>query len=412
MQSIGKDKRIAIFLSRIKALVAKGGGIERINLHLAEELLRQGYQVDLVLCRSDPQSLALVPPGIRVIVLPRASRRRAKWAAWQAGRGLRWQLLRPVLLALHPTTELRYLPGFINYVETHQPDAVISAFVQINLVALLAKRASRHRFKLLVEQQGPWSRMLGPEAAGSWRWRHLPPLLSRLYAEADAVVPVSAGIAEHLRQVAGLPDTLLRTIHNPVLDEQSQRRRAEPLTHPWFAPGEPPVILNVGRLDRQKDQATLLRAFARLRTKHMARLMILGEGDERVRLEALAQELGIAADVALPGFIANPMPYMRESTVFALSSLYEGLPTVLIEALYCGCPVVSTDCLSGPREILQDGRYGRLVPVGDDVALAEALTETITHPPDRQMLIQSVQGRGFTVAEAAERYLQVIELSA
>ena len=412
MQMVGKDKRITIFLSRIKALVAKGGGIERINLHLAEELLRRGYQVDLVLCRSDPQSRALVPPGIRVIVLPRVSRRRAKWAAFQASRGLRWQLLRPVLLALHPTTELRHLPGFIDYVETHKPDAVISAFVQINLVALLTKRASRHRFKLLVEQQGPWSRMLGPEAAGSWRWRHLPPLLSRLYAEADAVVPVSEGIAEHLRQVAGLPDTVLRTIHNPVIDEQSRHRRDEPLTHPWFAPGEPPVILNVGRLDRQKDQATLLRAFARLRAKRPARLMILGEGGERARLEALAQELGIADDVALPGFVANPLPYMREAAVFALSSLYEGLPTVLIEALFCGCPVVSTDCVSGPREILEDGRYGHLVPVGDDAALAEALAATLTHPPDRQVLTQSVQGRGFTVAEATERYLQAMQLSA
>ncbi len=412
MQTTVQGQRITIFLSRIKALIAKGGGIERINLHLAEELLRQGYQVDLVLCRAEPESLALVPPGIRVIVLPRATRRRARWTAWQAGRGLRWQLLRPVLLALHPTMELRYLPGFIEYVETHQPDAVIAAFVQINLVALLAHRASRHRFRLAVEQQGPWSRMLGTEAAGSWRWRHLPPLLGRLYAEADAVVPVSEGIAEHLRQVAGLSDAVLRTIYNPVLDAHSQARRDAPLEHSWFAPGAPPVILNVGRLARQKDQATLLRAFARLRAQRPARLMILGEGEERTALEALARELGVVDDVALPGFVANPMPYMRQAAVFALSSRYEGLPTVLIEALYCGCPVVSTDCVSGPREILADGRHGELVPVGDEVALAGAMARTLDHPPDRAQLVCSVQGRGFTVGEAAQRYLQALHLTA
>jgi glycosyltransferase involved in cell wall biosynthesis len=170
------------------------------------------------------------------------------------------------------------------------------------------------------------------------------------------------------------------------------------------------VILSVGRLDRIKDQATLLRAFARLRANCAARLMILGEGDERARLESLAQELGIAADVTLPGFVANPMPYMRKAAVFALSSLSEGFGNVLVEALYCGCPVISTEC-GGPREILMDGRYGHLVPVGDDAALAKALAATLTHPPDRQVLIQSVQGRGFTVAEATERYLQALQLS-
>src|SRR5262249_43075680 len=146
--------------------------------------------------------------------------------------------------------------------------------------------------------------------------------------------------------------------------------------HPWFRPSAPPVVLGAGRLHAQKDFPTLLRAFAQVRAKREARLMILGEAkcaEYRTELMALAAQLGIADDVMLPGFVANPFAYMARAAVFVLSSAWEGLPTVLIEALASGCPVVSTACPSGPREILENGKYGPLVPVGDDTALANAI---------------------------------------
>jgi len=150
-----------------------------------------------------------------------------------------------------------------------------------------------------------------------------------------------------------------------------------PLDHPWFRPGQPPLLLAVGRLQMQKDYPTLIRAFAQVRQSRRARLLILGEGKERLMLEALIKKLGLEEDVSLPGFVMNPYAYMARASLFVLSSRWEGLPTVLIEALCCGTPVVSTDCPSGPREILRDGQYGQLVPVAQADALAKAIETTL-----------------------------------
>jgi len=158
------------------------------------------------------------------------------------------------------------------------------------------------------------------------------------------------------------------------------------LNHPWFAPGEPPVILSVGRLTKQKDYPTLIRAFALVHRERPARLMILGEGEERPKLEALIQELSLDDDVSLPGFVDNPYAYMARSAVFVLSSAWEGLPTVLIEAMAVGTPVVATDCPSGPAEILEGGKWGKLVPVGDVEALAEAIARKISSPMQKSRL--------------------------
>jgi glycosyltransferase involved in cell wall biosynthesis len=158
---------------------------------------------------------------------------------------------------------------------------------------------------------------------------------------------------------------------------------AEPLEHPWFRPGEPAVILALGRLVPQKDFGMLIRAFAQVRRARAARLLILGEGPERDGLAAAIAENGLQDDVQLPGWTVNPYPYMARSRLFVLSSRWEGLPTVLIEALFCGVEVVSTDCPSGPREILDGGRYGALVPVGDVDALAEAMERALSRDAAR-----------------------------
>jgi len=163
--------------------------------------------------------------------------------------------------------------------------------------------------------------------------------------------------------------------------EELRRRAAPAPDHNWFADGEPPVVLAAGRLTRQKDFPTLLRAFARARAGGAhARMLILGEGEDRPALEGLRDELGLAADVALPGFTADPYPYFGHAALYALSSGWEGLPTVLVECLAVGLPVVSTDCPSGPREILRGGRLGALVPVGDAAALGDAIAAALVRP--------------------------------
>ncbi|MGE0681501.1 MAG: glycosyltransferase [Candidatus Binatia bacterium] len=179
-----------------------------------------------------------------------------------------------------------------------------------------------------------------------------------------------------------------------------------PFVHPWFTPSSPPVILSVGRLAKQKDFPTLLRAFARVRATRRARLMILGEGRKRKHLECLIKTLGIADDVALPGFVLNPFPYMARAAVFVLSSAWEGLPGALVEAMACGCPVVSTNCPSGPAEILDEGTYGPLVPVGDETALARAILTVL----GSSITTEKLRARAFqfSIDRVADRYLEIL----
>jgi glycosyltransferase involved in cell wall biosynthesis len=198
-------------------------------------------------------------------------------------------------------------------------------------------------------------------------------LISWFYPWADRITAVSEGVADDLAQAAGIPRERIQVIYNPVVTPEFKAKTEAPLDHPWFAPGEPPVVVGAGRLTIQKDFPALIRAFARVRQARPARLLILGEGEERSALEAVVRQLGVERDVSLPGFVSNPYPYMRRAALFVLSSRWEGLPGVLIEAMYCGARLVATDCPSGPREILADGRYGQLVPVGDVAALADAV---------------------------------------
>jgi len=194
-------------------------------------------------------------------------------------------------------------------------------------------------------------------------------------------------------------------IYNPVVSPELYEKADAPLEHPWFRSNQPPVILGVGRHYPQKGFDTLLRAFARVRQETPARLVILGEGPERPNLERLASELGVAADVDMPGFDPNPFRYMKRAGVFVLSSRYEGLPNVLIQAMACGCPVVSTDCPNGPAEILDGGRYGALVPVDDVEAMARAIVRALlgqVAPAPADWLEQ------FRVEVVAEQYLRVM----
>jgi glycosyltransferase involved in cell wall biosynthesis len=219
-------------------------------------------------------------------------------------------------------------------------------------------------------------------------------------------VVVSREAADDLARTARLARERIEVIYNPVITPALREQAAQAPDHPWFAPGQPPVVLGVGRLTRQKDFPTLIRAFAEVRRRRTARLVILGEGEERPALTALVAELGLDPDVALLGFRDNAAAYMARAAVFVLSSAWEGLPTVLIEALATGTPVVSTDCQSGPREILQEGRLGDLVTVGDPAGLARAIEAPLDRAPvpvGEKVLFP------FTREAAVDHYLRVIE---
>lgn len=392
-------RRLALLL-----LSLTGGGVERSTLRLAREFVRRGLAVDLLVCRPQGELASAVPDGVRLVPLVDSGTVIGRLAALRAA-GRDWSaLLRPVLLAPHASRALRHLPALARYLARERPAALLSAKTPVNLMALWARRLADVRTRLVISERAQLSAIATADRPA--KRSQLPRLVARFYADADAIVAISAGVADDLAALADLDRGHIRVIYNPVVDEHFSVRAAKPAPHPWLSDGGSPVVLSVGRLHRDKDYPTLLAAFARLRAQRPVRLLILGEGPLRTELEALTRQLGVAADVALPGFCGNPLPAMRQAAVFALTSRSEGFGNVLVEALACGCPVVSTDCPSGPREILDGGRYGRLVPVGDAEALATAIAATLDAPIDRATMKR--RGRVFSARMAAEQYLYLL----
>jgi glycosyltransferase involved in cell wall biosynthesis len=350
-----------------------GGGAERVIVNLAQGITERGIPVDLVVGVAEGDFLDQVPPAVRLVDL-RASR---------------------VIWSLGP------LAG---YLRRERPRVLVSSLSHANVVALWAARLARQDTPVVVTVHNTMSRSTpeqGRLPGGLW-----PHLLRRFYPWAASVVAVSHGAADDLARTSGLPRDRMRVIYNPVITPAILARARQTPNHPWLAPGEPPVILGVGRLTRQKDFPTLIRAFAGLRRHRLGRLIILGEGEDRPELEALVSELGLTGDVALPGFRDDAMGYMAGSALFVLSSAWEGLPTVLVEALAAGTRVISTDCPSGPREILQEGRLGALVPVGDVVALSAAMVDALSRPAGQVPLDALAP---FTRDTAVDNYLHLIE---
>jgi glycosyltransferase involved in cell wall biosynthesis len=400
----GAGRRIALFVPNLA-----GGGVEICVLRTAAELLSRGFRVDVVLCERKGPLVERVPARARVIVLAPAATLTARTRAIAADPGGLRELLRPILLAWAPPHRLPYLATLIRYLQSARPDALLSALPTLNLLAVWARGAAHVKTRIVLSERDTLSTAIG--GARKWRRRYLPPLLKRAYLMADAIIAVSNGVADDLAATTGIPRDRITTVHNPVVDLELIAKARQPLDHPWFAPREPPVILGVGRLHPQKDFATLIRAFARVRSGRPARLVILGaesSGDSAhiAELRALPARLGVADDVDLPGFTPNPIAYMSRAATFVLSSLHEGLGNVLIEALACGTPVVSTDCPSGPREILDHGRFGALVPIGDDDAMAAAIQTALDDPVSTELLRSRAEL--FTVERAVNRYLELM----
>jgi glycosyltransferase involved in cell wall biosynthesis len=283
-----------------------GGGVQKVILSLAEALGHQGYQVDLVLSHAAGAFLNQVPDTVKLVTLRAAP----SWAARKAVVAAAPKDLAALLhvsLPMKSTHTLRYLPDLVRYLRQERPLALLAAEPRLNCEAVWARRLAQGTTRLAVSEHLHLSR----SKFGSARWRkpYLPHLLRRTYMAADAIIAVSDGVADDLAASTGIPRTRIMTIYNPVVTPELQTKAQEPLDHPWFVPGAPPVLLSVGRLSRQKDFSTLLRAFARLRMTYAeqnVRLLVLGEGPQRRQLEALIRQLGLGASVDLPGFVDNP----------------------------------------------------------------------------------------------------------
>jgi len=391
--------RIAVFVRSF----AGGGGAERVMLNLANGLARQGARVDLVMARRKGHFLDEIPETVQVVDLqaPPSLLGLAYLLRRAPGDARR---LAPALLSGDAPRVLGSVPKLVRYLETAQPDAVISALNYTNVCALIAARLSRHRPVVAITVHNHLSAQLAD--GGPRRNRHLQPLLAHYYPAADRVVAVSRGVADDCIGLLGLEPRNVHAIYNPVIDDRLLALAERPVSHPWLTAKDTPVVIGIGKLKPQKDFETLIRAFASLRARRPARLLILGEGPGRAGLEALAADLGIGADVDLPGFVSNPMAMLQRADVFALSSRFEGFGNVLVEALACGIPVVSTDCPSGPAEILEAGRYGTLVAVGDPAGLADGLHYALDTAPQPDVL--RARAAEFSVDRAARAYLELL----
>jgi glycosyltransferase involved in cell wall biosynthesis len=368
-----RPRHLALFIKSMG-----GGGAERVYATLARAFVERGHRVDLLVALARGPMLDQLPDPVRVVDLGGHPARRGLPTLLRIPGELR-RLVWPALARGRPRV-LGSLPALVRYLRSERPDAMLSAMSYDHFVALWANRIAGVATRQVVAVHNTMSQEVGHSPNRDFRL--LPGLMRRWYPAADAVVCVSEGSADDLARLTSMPRESLTTIYNPVEVDRVTTLAAEPVEHPWFRPDQPPVLVTMGRLTPQKNQAMLLRAFARVRDEREARLWIMGEGRLRNALAAQARELGIAEDVELSGFVANPFKYMTRARAFVLSSLWEGLPMVLLEALACGTPVVSTDCPSGPAEILGGGAYGRLVPVGDDAALARAMLATLEEAPD------------------------------
>lgn len=361
--------RVSLFMPNLG-----GGGAERVMLLLAGGLVERGFETTVVVGKAEGAYSSKVPQGVRVVELG------------------------------NPHTSRCILP-LAKYLRNEKPDVLISALDHANLAALLARRLSRTPTRVIPTVHNSHSETKR-HSSGIRNWA-LHRMIRRCYRWADAIVTVSHGTADDIVQHSGVPRELVRVIYNPVISDSIRESSLEPVDHPWFGPDQQKVVVAIGSLSAPKDFPTLLKAFALLRKNHCdVKLLILGEGEGRNNLEKMVRELELTDVVELPGFVKNPFAYLARSSLLVMSSAWEALPTVLIEALALGVPIVSTDCKNGPSEILEGGKYGRLVPIKNPAALAEAMGKTLSEP---RGVIPPEAIAPYTIDAAVDNYVSLLE---
>jgi glycosyltransferase involved in cell wall biosynthesis len=363
-------KRLAVFVASLAQ-----GGIGKMRLHLIQQFLDLGVDVDLLVADADSPYMHRVDPRVHVVGLPTS----------------------------HAITSV---PAIARYLRQRRPDAMLTQRIRVNVAALRGRWLARMDTPIFstfnTNLSAQFASLPEPKA------RRQLATLRRYYPRNDGLMAVSRGVAADAASLLGVPTDSIPVVYNPVVTPSLAEQAAEPLRDPWFEDPRIPVLLGVGRLEPQKNFANLIDAFAQVRQRRECRLVVLGEGKLRAELTSRIRDLGVEDDVRLPGFVTNPYQYMRQASLYVLSSSWEGLPNALMESMAVGTPVVATNCPNGPDEILEGGKHGRLVPVNDSGALAAAINATLDAPPDPDDLRRAA--RRFEAGTNARRYLEIMKL--
>lgn len=362
---------LAVLMSEIG-----GGGMGKMRIRLMNAIVDAGYRVDLLLGKRRGDHRLPLDERIRVV-------------------------------DLGTTHAVFGVPRLAAYLFRRRPKILLTQRIRVTVLAHRARALARAPTRIYAtgNTHESTSVLAYPEAEQRRRLARI----RRYFSRNDGMVAVSRGVAEDHARLMDWPADAVQVAPNPVVTPDIVRLAREPVEHPWFQPGERPVVLAIGRLQEQKDYPTLVKAFARFRRRHEARLVILGEGHLRAELDAAAREAGITYDFDMPGFVDNVYAWLARSRLFVLSSAWEGSPNVLVEAMAVGTPVVAMDCPSGPAEILEDGGLGPLVPVGDAEALAAAMERVWENPPDPELLRRSARER-YSVERSAAAYIAALGL--
>ena len=385
-------------------------GTERVTTTIMRGLAERGHRVDFVLHNLHIHQPQWIPESVRLFVCiddpdkqtrthPDYAnlRKRITFIAPQkSGWRERFYLARKLQGHLPGKGRVNRALTFARYIREQQPDIVLPGMLDFSMRILLAR--------YFLDNPPPIVPIIHlmtspPESRSQIKHRSLS-------VDAARFVTVSDGAVETLLRETTATKEQVTTIYNPAVTRELAALAAKPPQHKWFADDGAPVILGCGRLNEQKDFPMLIDAFAQVAAVRDYRLVIIGEGELHESLQAQIDKLGLQDKVSLPGWVANPLALMANASLFVLSSVREGLPTVLIEALACGCPAVSTDCPAGPDEILQSGKIGELVKVGDTDALAKAMIRTLDNPPDKQKLLN--RAADFAEEIAVGKYEQLI----
>ena len=353
-----------------------GGSTAKIAASLANGFVARGTPTDLLITASRAPLPEATDPQVRVLAMGR----------------------------MGPWTRV---PAMALYLRQHRPAAVLTHRIREDVFTLKAARLAGTGTPVFVTVHGRMSVKL--DHLKGWKGRRRRAEVLHWYRRNRGLVAISQDTAQDLHALLGAAAPVT-TIPNPIVTARMLELAQAPIDHPWFradpSGARPPVLVFAGRLEVEKDLPTLLHAFARLRAGLDCRLLIIGDGRLRPQIESVRTDLGLTGSVDMPGWAANPYPYLRRADLVVLSSFWDALPTVLIESLALGTPVVSTECGAGPREILADGRFGPLVPPGDPRALADAMARTLADPLPAATLRQG--GERYEAQRNADRYLALM----